>query len=124
MTHPVYADAVVLVAWMKRRRAPLRDRLELETEPAKAKRPVTSGKYLRLYTYLEGRYADRVVLTFTQIEDLLGFSLPDLARRNEEWWTIPDPATPSPPYSDSWILANRTARPNFMALTVVFDRVS
>ena len=109
---------------MKRRRARLRDRLEQEPVAPKAHRPATSGKYLTLYTYLENRYADRVVLTFTQIEDLLGFSLPDSARRNEDWWTRPDPATPLPRYSDSWILANRTARPNFMALTVVFDRVS
>jgi hypothetical protein len=120
----LYAGDVVLVSWMKRRRARLRDRIEQEPVAPKAHRPVTSGKYLTLYTYLEGRYADRVVLSFRQIEDLLGFSLPDLARRNEDWWTLPDPATPSPRYSDSWILAHRTARPNFMALTVVFDRVS
>ena len=109
---------------MKRRRARLRDRPEQEAVAPKAHRPVTSGKYLTLYTYLENRYADRVVLSFTQIEDLLGFSLPGPARRDEDWWTLPDPAMPSPRYSDSWILAHRTARPNFLALTVVFDRVS
>jgi hypothetical protein len=31
------------------------------------------------------------VLTFAEIEDLLGFTLPDLARRREDWWTNPDP---------------------------------
>ena len=115
---------MALVAWIKRRHARLGDRLEQQTVAPKAHRSVTSGKYQTLHTYLDSRYADRVVLTFRQIEDLLGFPLPDPARRNEDWWTIPDPATPSPRYSDSWILANRTARPNFMALTVVFDRVS
>ena len=115
---------MVFMTWMKRRQARLRDRLEQQTEVTKAQRSVTSGKYLKLQTYLESRYADRVVLTFTQIEDLLGFSLPEPARRNEDWWTIRDPATPSPRYADSWIQANRTARPNFMTLTVVFDRVS
>jgi hypothetical protein len=117
---------VALVSWMKRRRARLLDRLEPQSppEPPKASRPATYGKYLTLYTYLESRYADRVVLTFAQIEDLLGFSLPELARRNETWWTFPDPATPLPRYADSWILANRTAQPNCLALTVVFDRVS
>jgi hypothetical protein len=109
---------------MKRRRARLRDRIDQEPVAPKVHRSATSGKYLTLYTYLENRYADRVVLTFNQIEDLLGFALPDPARRNEDWWTLPDPATPSPRYSDSWILAHRTARPNFLALTVVFDRVS
>src|SRR5258708_9519236 len=109
---------------MRGRRGRRRDGLHRGPVAPRAHRPATSGKYLPLDTYLENRHADRVVLTFDQIEDLLGFSLPDPARRNEDWWTLPDPATPSPRYSDSWILAHRTARPNFMALTVIFDRVS
>jgi hypothetical protein len=35
------------------------------------------GTYTSLYQYLENRYANTVVLTFAQIEDLLGFPLPD-----------------------------------------------
>ena len=46
-----------------------------------------TGKYLLLYKYLENRYANTVVLTFAQIEDLLGFPLPDQARCQREWWT-------------------------------------
>jgi hypothetical protein len=46
-----------------------------------------SGKYLLLYKYLENRYADTVVLTFGQIESLLGFALPDQARLDQHWWT-------------------------------------
>ncbi len=34
------------------------------------------GEYKSLYEYLEHRYANTVVLTFAQIEDLLGFTLP------------------------------------------------
>ena len=34
------------------------------------------GTYQSLYEYLEHRYANTVVLTFAQIEDLLGFPLP------------------------------------------------
>jgi hypothetical protein len=119
-----YAGDVIFEAWLKRRRTRFSEPLEQGPVAPKAHRPVTSGKYLTLYTYLESRYADRVVLTFTQIEDLLGFSLPEPARSKEDWWTLPDPAARSPRYSDSWILAHRTARPNFLALTVVFDRVS
>ena len=37
-------------------------------------------KYKALYEYLDNRYANTVVLTFAQIEDLLGFTLPDPAR--------------------------------------------
>jgi hypothetical protein len=81
-----------------------------------------SGKYQSLYKYLVGRYADNVVLTFAQIEDLLGFALPDLARRHAEWWTAPDPNGDGPTYSDSWILAGRTAKPNLLARTVAFER--
>ena len=46
-----------------------------------------TGKYVLLYEYLEHRHADTVVLTFAEIEDLLGFALPDQARGHREWWT-------------------------------------
>jgi hypothetical protein len=104
------------------RRAPkpysLRDALvETESPPGRA----MSGKYLLLYKYLEGRYANRVVLTFAEIEDLLGFALPGQARLQSEWWTAEDHAAGSP-QSDSWILARRTAVPNMVAHTVIFER--
>jgi len=93
-----------------------------EPDAAAGQRLVKAGKYVPLYTYLENRFANTVVLTFAEIEDLLGFTLPDLARVREDWWTSPDPHGATPGFSDSWILANRTARPNLLALTVVFDR--
>ena len=83
-----------------------------------------SGTYLSLYTYLENRYANTVVLTFGEIEDLLGFTLPDLARLQQEWWTNADPNAASPGYSQSWMLTSRTARPNLLAQTVIFERTS
>jgi len=107
---------------MKRRQSKARTKPEPVVETLRAQRPVMTGKYVSLYKYLDGRFADRVVLKFTEIEDLLGFALPDLARVSEEWWTSPDPGAASPRFSDSWILAKRTARPNLLALTVVFDR--
>jgi len=80
-----------------------------------------SGQYVLLYKYLENRYANTVVLTFAEIEDLLGFRLPDQARLHQEWWTD---AAAGPNYSDSWILASRTAKPNMLARTVVFERAA
>jgi hypothetical protein len=80
-----------------------------------------SGKYLLLYKYLENRYANRVVLTFAEIDDLLGFTLPGQARLQSEWWTAEDRVAGSP-QSDSWILARRTAVPNMAAHTVAFER--
>jgi hypothetical protein len=85
---------------------------------------VMSGEYLSLYKYLVNRYADTVVLTFAEIESLLGFTLPDLARVRREWWTSADPDAAPPGYSDAWIFASRTASPNLLARTVVFERAS
>ncbi len=83
-----------------------------------------SGNYLSLYTYLENRYANTVVLTFAEIEDLLGFTLPDLARFRPDWWTNAESNPSCPSYSDSWTLASRTATPNLLAQTVAFERGS
>jgi len=111
-----------VLEWMTRRRPTVRP--EPERDAAKGQRATMAGKYVSLYTYLENRFANTVVLTFAEIEDLLGFTLPALARVREDWWTRPDPDGGRPQFSDSWILANRTARPNLLALTVVFDRAS
>jgi len=113
-----------MLAWMRKRRSTAPSEPEPATDPAESRRSATTGKYVSLYKYLNGRFANVVVLTFAEIEDLLGFSLPDLARLSEEWWTDPDRNTTRPRYSDAWILANRTARPNLTALTVVFARTS
>ena len=80
------------------------------------------GKYKALYEYLDNRYANTVVLTFAQIEDLLGFTLPDSARVDHEWWVNNDPNDTPPAQSRSWTLASRTATPNLQAQTVVFER--
>ncbi len=83
-----------------------------------------TGKYRLLYDYLEHRHANTVVLTFSEIEDLLGFRLPEQARGQREWWTEADASIAAAPHSDAWILASRTAVPNLVAQTVVFDRAS
>jgi hypothetical protein len=80
------------------------------------------GKYAPLHEYLANRYADSVVLTFSQIEDLLGGALPDTARTRDEWWTSTDNVADKSSCSDAWILAGRTARPNLLARTVAFER--
>jgi len=84
--------------------------------------PVMPGKYKSLYQYLEHRYANTVVLTFAQIEDLLGFTLPDSARVDQEWWVNEDPNNTRHLHSRSWTLAGRIATPNLQAQTVVFER--
>ena len=108
--------------WMRRRPPTpysLRDAPADTTDPPGR---AMSGKYLLLYKYLENRYANRVVLTFAEIEDLLGFALPGQARLNREWWTDAESDVAGSPHSDSWILARRTAVPNMVARTVAFER--
>lgn len=112
-----------MLDWIKRRVSTAHDRPEADARPAPQGR-VMSGKYLSLYKYLVDRYANTVVLTFDEIEDLLGFTLPDVARLHQEWWTTADPSIDGSGYSDSWILASRTATPNLLARTVVFERAS
>jgi len=82
-----------------------------------------SGPYQLLYTYLDTRFADTVVLTFAQIEDVLGFALPAQARLQTEWWTDSTTNVVAPHHSDSWRLAKRTAVPNLTAQIVSFARL-
>lgn len=79
------------------------------------------GVYRPLYEFLNSRFADRVVLTFGQIEDLLGFAMPPAARVDVAWWTSPDSTDGS--HRQAWLLAKRSAVPNLRAMTVAFERV-
>jgi hypothetical protein len=79
-----------------------------------------SGPYLLLHTYLDTRFADTVVLTFAQVEDILGFPLPEQALMQPEWWT--GATTGGSHHSDAWTLAQRSAVPNVDARIVAFAR--
>lgn len=113
-----------MLDWLKRRvSTPIHVR-EADVDTAEPYGRAMSGKFLPLFKYLEERYAQTVVLTLGEIEDLLGFSLPDQARLSEDWWTDRAEARASEPnYSDAWTLARRTATPNLRAHTVVFERL-
>jgi hypothetical protein len=88
-----------------------------ETHPARQ-----CGVYQPLYKYLQNRYATTVVLKLSEIEDILGFALPASARTDRAWWTVADPNTSTGAYHGAWTSAKRTAVPNFLAGTVVFER--
>ena len=96
---------------------------EGQTAVASIERPTSRvpAEYLSLYTYLERRYASNVVLTFEQMEALLGFALPESARTERDWWTSPVLCVDR--HSDAWTGARRTATPNFSAQTVAFERL-
>ena len=83
--------------------------------------PPVPAPYVALYRYLEHRYASLVVLSFDQIEALLGSSLPAAARVEAVWWTaVGGPKS----QSSAWTGAGRTAVPNLLAGTVAFERLS
>jgi hypothetical protein len=100
--------------WLKKKARP-------DPEPARVTWHATSGQYLSLHLYLLNRYASRVVLTFSEIEDLLGFALPNRARLEPGWWGVGYSSIPGPQRSDTWVLAHRTAVPNLLAQSVVFE---
>jgi len=83
--------------------------------------PPNAGRYQRLHVYLRDRFANRVVLTFAEIEDLLGSPLPDAARTELQWWEIPAAPLASE-QSEAWTSAHRRADVNFRSGRVVFDR--
>jgi hypothetical protein len=92
-------------------------------KPAEAAKPEGFGmarEYLPLHKFLDSRYADTVVLTFADIEALLGFALPISARHERAWWASGQPDTLA--HSNSWLLARRIASPNLAAQTVFFVR--
>ena len=78
--------------------------------------------YAGLNRYLSGRFADNIVLTFAEIEDLLGFALPAEAHVRTEWWLGGGEDDDPSPQRAAWTRANRTATPNLFARTVRFER--
>jgi len=82
----------------------------------------TVGQYQGLHKYLHERFANRLVLTFSEIEDLLGFPLPEEASRDSAWWRLPETTVVTSAQSNAWALAGRTATVNLSARCVVFER--
>jgi hypothetical protein len=102
-----------------RRESPVPERVTIA--PRLPARPLVRDGYLPLYTYLEHRYAWSVVLTFEQIESLLGFALPPAARQEPGWWSSVTGNEPRD--GEAWTAAKRTATPNLLARHVTFDRL-
>ena len=82
------------------------------------------GEYLALHVYLRDRFADSVILTFSQIEDLLGFALPAAARAEPEWWREPHDGVARTTQAEAWHLASRSAVVNMAASCILFERRS
>jgi hypothetical protein len=109
------------MTWTKRPAGPDTSRGRADPTEAPLQRFTGPAEYRGLHTYLRDRFADTVVLTFAQIEDLLGCALPDVARVTSEWWAT-DHEHPSV-QARTWVQARRTATPHLLARTVEFERV-
>jgi hypothetical protein len=109
--------ARIVRRWQEGARVP--DRVPDVVEPHEPT-PSIPAAWLSLYTYLQHRYASTVVLTFGQMEALLGRALPDEARVDRNWWTETGPRVNR--CSDAWTATRRTATPNLLAQTVAFER--
>ncbi len=64
---------------------------EGKTEPEKERLPQNKignmgGKYQKLGEYLQRLTGNQVRLSFTEIEDILGFNLPASAYKHRPWW--------------------------------------
>lgn len=88
--------------------------------PVPRRTPRVPLEYQPLHNYLEHRYASIVVLTFEQMDTLLGFALPAAARTGREWWAA---EVGRSSYSDMWTDAGWSATPNLPARTVTFERL-
>jgi hypothetical protein len=83
-----------------------------------------AGEYRLLHEYLRDRFADRLVLTFSQIEDILGSPLPRIAWVERGWWEPSSSVGQQTTQSDAWTLAGRTASVNLLAQCVLFERAA
>ncbi len=96
--------------------------LRTSAEPAAAAderaQTTVAAPYGPLNTYLRHQHGANVVLTFEQIESLLGFPLPALASTERAWWTAP--AEPIADHTGAWTVAGRTAAPNLQTRMVRF----
>ena len=110
-----------LTAWLRNRwhreEVPASPRVTPRDEP----KPPVPAAYLPLFTYLDRRYAATVVLTFEQIEALLGFAPPSPAFADAEWWT--DPGEANDRHTAAWTAAHRSAAPQLAARIVAFERL-
>jgi hypothetical protein len=116
-------------SWIRRRSTPPARPAAVALADAPTLTPASrarlkTGPYRLLHDYLRERFADSVVLTFGQIEDLLGDSLPADALSDRKWWSRTAVDAADPHCSDAWVLANRTAHPNLQARTVIFNRIA
>ncbi len=81
-----------------------------------------AGKYNMLRVHLKLLTDASVVLTFNEIEKLMGGPLPPAARSHLEWWANEAIPTRGHPQCHAWRDTGYNAYPNLTAETVTFRR--
>ena len=113
-----------MMEWWKRRKRAAADGRAAPLDTAPPGGGANAGEYHLLYKYLRDRYANRIVLTFGEIEDLIGFSLPAAARLHGAWWNSVVAIGLRSSQTNAWTLAGRSATVNMLAQSVIFERVT
>lgn len=79
------------------------------------------SKYAPLGGYLQRQRVDRITLTFSQIEQILGFVLPASAHTFRQWWENDEQSNRAP--ASSWMEAGwKTVDVSLTAGRVTFIR--
>ena len=87
-----------------------------------AKRAAERGRYSPLYWHLAGTKGTDWRVSFSEIEAILGFTLPDSARLHRRWWTN-QPRGGGHSHSLAWQAAGwKTSEVDLAAETLVFAR--
>ena len=107
--------------WLRGRKGREESPINLRVAPPDEVKPSVPAAYMPLYTYLNRRYAVTVVLSFQDIEALLGFVPPSPAFADAAWWT--GPIVGNDRHSAAWTAARRSAVPKLSARVVAFERL-
>lgn len=77
-------------------------------------------KYEKLKSHLQSINQDRVTMTFAEIEEILGFSLPNSAYKHRAWWSNTDSHT----QARAWLDAGWKVSIINQGRDITFDKIS
>lgn len=109
---------------LEKRVAQLEEKVNTQQTISYAERPAfpmecTNSKYKALSEFLYESWEKRIVLTYEQLEDILGFALPASAHTlPQSYWANTEYHT----YAKSWLALGYKAKVNVASKSVMFER--
>lgn len=79
------------------------------------------GKYVPLLQFLKRQTAQKIIMTYSEAEDILGFKLPDSAYNHPEWW---EPN--GHPHCQAWLQAGfnvKDVAESIRTKIIIFERI-